>query len=76
VASDRGQRGAAGRSRGRSLLRLPQLKPHFLPCRPVYHDRRDALTTAMRDMPIRLQRTELAHLLQVGDAGGAGYEPR
>ena len=31
---------------------------------------------AMRDVPIGLQRTELAHLLEVSDVGGAGYEPR
>jgi len=27
-------------------------------------------------MPIGLKRTELAHLLEVSDLDGAGYEPR
>jgi hypothetical protein len=30
----------------------------------------------MRDVPIGLQRTELAHLIEVGDVAAAEYEPR
>jgi hypothetical protein len=31
---------------------------------------------ARMDVPIGFQRTELAHLLEVSDVGGAEYEPR